>query len=299
MKKKAHRLITLGMILIFVITLGIGQYKIPVSGNVSPEDPISITAIEKVQAQEITNYFKKIEYIETNNKEEIELYIKECKEYSNQLIILCQQVKKNLDLAEKEIKRINQIQIQYETQLTNILEQEAEEERLRQEELKRQEAEKIQKAKETQKTPIVNNGQYPIATKVWNYMQNNLGWNDYVCAGVMGNLMAETGGQTLNLDPGLYYQSFYGICQWSNKWYPQIQGASLDAQLDFIAQTVKPIIDTYGKNYETGFNYDRFTKMTDSREAALAFAKCYERCNSKYYAVRLDNAVKAYDYFVN
>ena len=290
MKKKAYRLITLGTILIFVMTLGFSSYKLPTTGQ-TPEEPITISVTE-VYSKDITNYFKKIEYVETENKEEVKIYIDECKQYSSQLIILCNQINEDLNIAEKEIKRVQQIQTQYEQKLTNILEKEAEEERLRQEELKR-------KAKETQQTPAVENGQFPLATKVWNYMQNRLGWNDYVCAGVMGNLMAETGGQTLNLNPGLYYQSFYGICQWSNRWYPQIQGASLDAQLEFLAQTVKPIIDTYGKNYEAGFNYDSFMKMTNSREAALAFAMCYERCNSQYYAVRLDNAVKAYDYFVN
>ena len=38
-----------------------------------------------------------------------------------------------------------------------------------------------------------------------------LGWNDYVCAGIVGNLMAEVGGQTLNIDPQLG-NSYYGIC---------------------------------------------------------------------------------------
>ena len=41
--------------------------------------------------------------------------------------------------------------------------------------------------------------EYPAATEVWLYLKE-LGYNDYVCAGIMGNLMAETGGQTLNLE---------------------------------------------------------------------------------------------------
>ena len=42
--------------------------------------------------------------------------------------------------------------------------------------------------------------EYPEATEAWIAMKN-LGWSDTVCAGIMGNLMAETGGTgTLYLD---------------------------------------------------------------------------------------------------
>ena len=39
--------------------------------------------------------------------------------------------------------------------------------------------------------------------------------------------------------------------------------------------------------------------MTNARDAAKAFAKCYERCSSATYNVRQNNAEKAYNYFVN
>ena len=35
--------------------------------------------------------------------------------------------------------------------------------------------------------------EFPTATYIWKYMKN-LGWNDYICAGIMGNIMAEVGG---------------------------------------------------------------------------------------------------------
>ena len=44
---------------------------------------------------------------------------------------------------------------------------------------------------------------------------------------------------------------------------------------------------------------DSFLAMTNERDVALAFAKCYERCSSASYTVRQNNAEKAYDYFVN
>ena len=141
---------------------------------------------------------------------------------------------------------------------------------------------------------------YPIATQVWKYMKDELGWNDYVCAGVMGNLMAETGGQTLNLNPSLYASggAYYGIAQWSVKYYPSVAGASLGSQLSFLGSTVQKEINTYGSKYYSGFNYNAFIALTSPSDAALAFAKTYERCGSSSYSVRQSNAVKAYQYFV-
>ena len=146
----------------------------------------------------------------------------------------------------------------------------------------------------------VNAGEYPVATQVWLYMKD-LGWNDAVCAGIMGNMMAETGRQTLSLNPSLYASGglYYGICQWSKKYYPVIMDASLDEQLEFLKDTVESIFNTFGKNYAKGFKYEDFISMQNCEEAALAFAKCYERCNSKYYSIRLASAVKAYEYYKN
>lgn len=140
--------------------------------------------------------------------------------------------------------------------------------------------------------------EFPAATEVWLYMKA-LGWNDYVCAGIMGNLMAETGGQTLNLNPNLYYKnSYYGICQW-NDAYKEIWDANLETQCHFLRDTIEYEINTYGYKYKTGFKYTDFLNMSNSKECALAFAESYERCNPKYFAIRLMCAEKAYDYFVN
>lgn len=139
--------------------------------------------------------------------------------------------------------------------------------------------------------------EYPAATQIWRYMKD-LGWNDYVCAGIMGNLMAEVGGQTLDIQYWLYSSSYYGMCQWS-KGYSEIWGADLAEQCDFLRDTIKYEIDTFGYAYKKGFNLDSFLNMTNERDAAKAFAKCYERCSSSTYNIRMNNAEKAYDYFVN
>lgn len=140
--------------------------------------------------------------------------------------------------------------------------------------------------------------EYPVATTIWQYMQS-LGWSDYVCAGVIGNMMAEAGGQTLKIQPNIYNTSknYYGICQWSKKYYPKVQGKDLTAQLNFLSDTIKYEIDTYGRLYKSNFNFHDFLNLTNEKDVALAFAKSYERCDSRYYAIRQENATKALNYF--
>lgn len=139
--------------------------------------------------------------------------------------------------------------------------------------------------------------EYPAATEIWLYMKN-LGWNDYVCAGIMGNLMAEVGGQTLDIKYWLYGSGYYGMCQWS-KSYGRVWGTDLAYQCDFLRDTIGYEFNTYGYAYNKGFNFDSFLKLSNERDAAKAFAKCYERCSSSTYSIRQNNAEKAYDYFVN
>ena len=38
--------------------------------------------------------------------------------------------------------------------------------------------------------------EYPVATEIWMFLKN-CGYNDYVAAGILGNMMAEVGGNTL------------------------------------------------------------------------------------------------------
>ena len=140
--------------------------------------------------------------------------------------------------------------------------------------------------------------EYPAATQIWRYMKD-LGWNDYVCAGIMGNLMAEVGGQTLDIQYWLKGNGYYGMCQWNKAYCNGVWDADLTGQCNFLRDTIKYEIDTFGYAYKKGFNLDSFLAMSNERDAALAFAKCYERCGSGSYTIRQNNAEKAYDYFVN
>ncbi len=143
----------------------------------------------------------------------------------------------------------------------------------------------------------INTSEYPVAAEVWIYLTDTLGYSEEVTAGIIGNMMAEVGGQTLALQPSLGSRSYYGICQWSLYYYPEANGMNLQEQLDFLSKTIKSEFNTFGGVYKYGFDYNSFLKLTDVEECAMAFAKSYERCGSGSYGVRKSNALIAYEYF--
>ncbi len=143
--------------------------------------------------------------------------------------------------------------------------------------------------------------EYPVATTVWIYLQE-LGYNDYICAGILGNMMVECGGLTLDLDPYIYagyYGNYYGLCMWYGPYCPGIYDLSVIEQLDYLANDIAYQIDTYGYFYYYGFNYNEFLKITNVYDAALAFCMSYERCYSDSYPHRTVCALEAYQYFVD
>ena len=139
--------------------------------------------------------------------------------------------------------------------------------------------------------------EYPVATYIWSYFKE-LGYSNQVCAGILGNIMAEVGGQTLDIQYWLKGNGYYGMCQW-NKAYSDIWGASLEEQCDYLRDTIEYEFDTFGSCYKKGFDYDQFLNIDDIEKAALAFAKSYERCGSGSYYQRQQNAIDAYNYFVS
>ena len=136
------------------------------------------------------------------------------------------------------------------------------------------------------------------AAKTWEFLRKR-DFSQEVTCGIIGNMMIETSGGSLNLKPEIYSPSgnYYGLCQWSRKYYPEAHGLAFEHQLDYLLGSMQWEFNTFGKNYENGFKYDDFLKMTDSAEAALAFAKSYERCGPASYEMRQKAAVKAYEYF--
>jgi hypothetical protein len=288
MKKKLTNLLLVSAIVILVALMTVTGLAFGQDDSAASSDPATSVATmkienptEEVKVPEVLKHFKEMTYVESNDKAVLTAELETCKDYEFRLINLMN----NKDLAderhlvEEELIDVRSLEAEYQEDISAI---EAEEARI--------------EAMWSEKS-----GSYPVATQVWRYMKEVLGWNDYVCAGVMGNMMAEVGGQTLNLNPYLYGHSganYYGLCQWSSRYYPSIQGADVDAQLDFLASTVKKELDTYGYLFRNGLNYEAFCNLTDAEDAAMAFAKAYERCGSGSYGVRQTNALKAYNYFV-
>ena len=143
---------------------------------------------------------------------------------------------------------------------------------------------------------------YPEAQIVWDALID-YGLSPEVASGIMGNIMAEIGGQTLDFSEWRYWSrgTHYGICQWGGGRKANLLnnfGPDLENQVEFLLYELEREMNSYGHIYKTGFGYDEFIAMTDVEQAALAFAKSYERCSSKYYNIRMTNAKKAYNYFM-
>lgn len=142
--------------------------------------------------------------------------------------------------------------------------------------------------------------EYPTATAVWMYLTEAMGCNKYVAAGIIGNMMAECGGQTLRLNwKALNSTGHYGLCQWSTG-FTAVRGADLQGQLDFMAVSFPEQIDRWGDIcYKDGFTYEDFMAMEDAAEAAYAFCVIYERPGPGSYNQRRANALKALEYFTS
>ena len=141
----------------------------------------------------------------------------------------------------------------------------------------------------------VRQNEYESATYIWRFFKNQ-GYSDHAVAGILGNLMAEVGGQTLYIQYWLSSSTYYGMCQWNREYYPGVIGQDLNGQCEFLLSTIEAEFNSYG--YIVGYTYEQFINATDEQSAALAFAKVYERCGSGSYSVRQRNATTAYNYFV-
>lgn len=148
--------------------------------------------------------------------------------------------------------------------------------------------------------------QRPVMTEVWRYLTSEGNLNEYVTAGIIGNMCAESGGQGYqDIDPynwdGATGVSFYGACQWSVYYYPEIANSDLEYQLKYLMDSLEYNFTNWGYNYSnrygSKFRTEQFLNMTDPYEAAIAFAVCYERCGSSSVELRGPLADKAYTYF--
>ena len=137
----------------------------------------------------------------------------------------------------------------------------------------------------------VASDEYPIAAQVWNAMKAK-GWSDEICAGIMGNMMAECGGRTLKLNPYAIGDSgtSYGLCQWhkgrKNKLLNNY-GKEIEQQIDYLA-------------YELGDVNTYFSTTVNYEQIAYEFCVKFERPSNAHNKGidRKTLAQTAYNYFV-
>lgn len=137
-------------------------------------------------------------------------------------------------------------------------------------------------------TTMEQRAKYPVASFVWQFFKEN-GYSDEVAAGIIGNMMAECGGQTLDLDPYIYSGGFYGLCMFSLYYFPEVDGMSVPEQLQLLVDTLDNI-EAGGGSVET------FLALTDEKQAAKYFSDYYER-PAQWSSQRATNASNALEYF--
>jgi hypothetical protein len=140
--------------------------------------------------------------------------------------------------------------------------------------------------------------EYRYATDTWLFLKQN-GYSDVIASAIIGNMMIETSGGSLDIIPIIYDPSggYYGLCQWSLYYRPEAADMPFEEQLDYLHNDMAKEFKTFGKCYKKGFTFEDFLAMDDPAEAALAFAKVYERCGSGSYLLRTYAAMEAYEYF--
>lgn len=146
----------------------------------------------------------------------------------------------------------------------------------------------------------------PVTTEIWLHLSDTVGFNHAVVAGILGNMCAESGDcgygdiQVYNWD-NKTGRSYYGVCQWSVRYYPEIAYTDLKFQLEYLVATYDYEFTHWGYNYSnrygSKFGTEQFLSMKDPYEAAIAFAVCYERCSKEYVELRGHLADKTYEYF--
>ena len=145
---------------------------------------------------------------------------------------------------------------------------------------------------------------YPEARLIWDTMIS-WGWSPETCAGIIGNMMAEIGGKTLNLsDWDSNGGCGYGLIQWTDGRRTAIKnryGAypTIEEQLQFMKDELLGTNNTTQQVSNEVLNIILNTSGKETPEnIAYTFACYYERCHRNYRWMRRDLARTAYDYFI-
>ena len=148
-------------------------------------------------------------------------------------------------------------------------------------------------------------GKYPEAQFIWDTMRF-WGWTPETCAGIIGNMMAEIGGGTLDLsDWNSNGGCGYGLIQWTGGRRDLIKyryGSypTIEQQLIFMRNELFGNKNTTQQVSGDVLNIIMNTSGNETPESiALAFASYYERCGYSYRYIRQGYARIAYDYFMS
>lgn len=144
--------------------------------------------------------------------------------------------------------------------------------------------------------------EYPATTEAWLYMKNEFGWSDIICAGIIGNLMAECGGcWTQDLDWKINTSHGMGMVQWIGGRRTQLinlygENPSITQQLDFVRAELYGL-DGVTKQV-TDSQLDKIMNAETPEDCAYYLACYYERCAEQHRYPRKGYARTAYEYFV-
>ena len=148
-------------------------------------------------------------------------------------------------------------------------------------------------------------GEYPEAQLIWNTMIS-WGWTPETCAGIIGNMMAEIGGGTLDLsDWNSNGGCGYGLIQWTGGRRSTIKSRygsypTIEQQLIFMRDELFGTNNTCQQVSSSVLNKIMNTNGNETPESiAFCFASNYERCAKQYRAKRQGYARIAYEYFMN
>lgn len=135
------------------------------------------------------------------------------------------------------------------------------------------------------------------AEKSFNYFVKEAGFSKAGAAGIVGNLMRETGGDTYNLDPTSAPpdSSYYGIAQWSGSRWNHVKSSYAKGQDSQKLETQWVyIVKEMGESAYKSL-IPKLKKATDARQAALDFNRIFEVGADA--GQRANNAHKAYEDF--
>lgn len=280
-KKKLTLLIALSIIIITTVTTFIveavkPETKVEPIATVEDVDPLPPSAVEESVIEE-----EKIEVVEEEPKVEL-LSVEE---------IAKQVINGNWGCGEERKVRLTEAGYNYDEVQAKVAEL----------------MPKPQPVKEPAAAPSITlpTGEYPEAQLIWNTMIS-WGWTPETCAGIIGNMMAEIGGGTLNLSNwNTNGGCGYGLIQWTSGRRSTIKGRygsypTIEQQLIFMRDELFGTNNTRQQVSSSVLNRIMNTNGNETPESiAFCFASNYERCASRYRARRQGYARIAYEYFMN